>query len=261
MPGAAPATYRPDSGARCAGPVPALEAIGVVKRYGSARALDSVSIVVPVGTCVAIVGESGSGKSTLLRSFNRLTEIDSGRVLVRGSDAATSDPVTLRRSMGYVPQDGGLLPHWSVLKNAALVPWLSKDPDANGRARRALELVDLPAERFGSRWPSQLSGGQRQRASLARALAGGADILLLDEPFSALDAISKVAVQDTFSKLRSEMDLTVVLVTHDLREAVCLADRMAVMRSGRVDYRADAGTALTEGTPYARELFRRAGLT
>src|ERR1044071_1576064 len=139
-----------------------LEARAVSKRYGKVAALDDVSLAVGAGECVALIGESGSGKTTLLRCFNRLTDPDRGTVLVDGSDVAGLDPVSLRRRVGYVPQDGGLLPHWRVRRNVALVPWLQGTDDARGAADRALVLVGLAPEQMGDRWPRELSGGQRQ---------------------------------------------------------------------------------------------------
>src|SRR5215213_4084982 len=157
-----------------------LEARDVVKRYGEVPALDGVSLAVRAGECVALIGESGSGKTTLLRCFNRLTDPDRGAVLVDGSDVAALDPFELRRRTGYVPQDGGLLPHWRVRRNVALVPWLRGEPEADGAAERALGLVGLEPERFGPRWPRDLSGGQRQRVAVARALAARPGVVLLD---------------------------------------------------------------------------------
>lgn len=238
----------------------ALEARRVTKSYGKVKALDGVSLIVRRGSCVALVGESGSGKTTLLRSFNRMVQPDSGDVRVAGEDVAGMDSVMLRRSLGYVQQDGGLLPHWTILRNAALVPWLQGKEEAQAEAREALELVGLPAETFG-RWPRELSGGQRQRAALARALAGDRDILLLDEPFGALDAITRVGVQRTFARVREELRLTVLLVTHDLREAFELADEVAVMRGGGID---QVGTPdelrSTPASPYVAELLDKAGV-
>jgi osmoprotectant transport system ATP-binding protein len=213
----------------------ALVAREVSKRYGSVRALDGVSLDVRRGECVALIGESGSGKTTLLRCFNRLTDPDGGQVLVDGADVASVDPVGLRRRVGYVPQDGGLLPHWRVRRNAALVPWLRGATDASAQADRALALVGLDAAAMGDRWPRDLSGGQRQRVAVARALAASPDIVLLDEPFGALDAITRADLQGTFRRLRRELGVTTLLVTHDLAEAELLADRIAVMHQGRVE--------------------------
>ena len=241
---------------------PALEASGVTKRFDDVLALDAVSLCVPRGTCVALVGESGSGKTTLLRLFNRMLEPDSGRVMVGGTNVSSLDPVSLRRALGYVQQDGGLLPHWSVLRNVALVPWLEERPDAEARARAQLDLVGLPAEQFGGRFPRELSGGQRQRAALARALAAGPAVLLLDEPFGALDALTRADVQEAFSALRRRLGVTALLVTHDLDEAFRLADRVAVMRQGRIEQEGEPDILLTRpATPYVSELLARARLT
>jgi len=175
-----------------------LEAREVRKAYGSVRALEGVSLRVARGRCVALVGESGSGKTTLLRTFNAMVVPDSGRVDVDGRSVSGADPVALRRSIGYVQQEGGLLPHWTVLRNTTLVPRLQGTPDADANAASALDLVGLPAAEFGDRWPRELSGGQRQRVALARALAARPDLVLLDEPFGALDAITRVDVQSMF---------------------------------------------------------------
>ena len=237
----------------------ALLAEQVSKRYGSIVALDRVSLEVQRGECVALIGESGSGKTTLLRCFNRLTDPDEGRVLVDGADLATGDPFELRRRTGYVPQDGGLLPHWRVRRNVALVPWLRGEGEADGAAERALSLVGLEPERFGSRWPRELSGGQRQRVAVARALAAGPGVVLLDEPFGALDAITRADLQATFLRLQRELALTALLVTHDLAEAFLLADRVGVLRSGRLEQIATpAGLRAEPATPYVRDLLQRA---
>jgi osmoprotectant transport system ATP-binding protein len=236
-----------------------LQAEGVSKRFGAVLALDGVTLGVARGECVALIGESGSGKSTLLRCFNRLTDPDSGRVLVDGDDAAGIDPIALRRRVGYVPQEGGLLPHWRVRRNAALVPWLRGAEDALERADRALRLVGLEPAQFAERWPRELSGGQRQRVAVARALAAEPDVVLLDEPFGALDAITRAELQDAFHRLRGELRLTAVLVTHDLQEAFLLADRVAVLRGGVVEQVATAeAIRAAPATPYVAELLRRA---
>jgi osmoprotectant transport system ATP-binding protein len=236
-----------------------LAAEGVHKRYGQAAALDGVSLQVRAGECVALVGESGSGKSTLLRCFNRMTETDGGTVRVDGDDVAALDPVELRRCVGYVPQEGGLLPHWRVLRNAALVPWLRGDAQAERRAAEALAWVGLPAERFGSRWPRELSGGQRQRVAIARAVAASPSIVLLDEPFGALDAITRAELQTAFAALRMRLGITAVFVTHDLNEAALLGDRIAVLRSGRIEQvAAPAELLAAPATEYVRDLLARA---
>jgi osmoprotectant transport system ATP-binding protein len=236
-----------------------LRAEEVVKRFGPVVALDRVRLDVRRGECVALIGESGSGKTTLLRCFNRLTDPDAGRVLVDGRNAASLDPIALRRRMGYVPQDGGLLPHWRVRRNVALVPWLRGDARPDDGAERALRLVGLEPEAFGDRWPGELSGGQRQRIAVARALAAEPDVVLLDEPFGALDAITRADLQNTFLEVRSKLELTALLVTHDLNEAFLLADRVAVVHAGSIEQMAPPKELLAApGTPYVDALLRRA---
>ena len=237
----------------------ALSAAKVTKRYGPVVALDGATLEVAAGECVALVGESGSGKTTLLRAFNALTVVDAGTVQVEGRDVASADPVALRRSLGYVPQDGGLLPHWNVARNVGLVPWLQARPDADRTAAAALERVGLPPVQFAHRWPHELSGGPRQRVAFARALAAGAWTLLLDEPFGALDAITRSDLQAMFLSLRADAGLTALLVTHDLHEAARLADRVAVMHEGRLDQVDRPGVLLTQpATPYVAALLARA---
>ena len=237
----------------------ALEVTDVRKRYGNVVALDGVSLALAPRQCLAIVGESGSGKTTLLRLINRLADADSGTVQVDGEDVRGVDAIALRRRIGYVPQDGGLLPHWSVLRNAALVPRLGGRADADELARAALTLVSLDSAKYGKRWPHELSGGQRQRVALARALAAEPSLLLLDEPFSALDAISRSDLQEAFAQLRARKPLTAVLVTHDLGEALRLADRVAVLKSARLEqFGTPAEIVRAPATSYVRELVERA---
>jgi len=240
----------------------ALVADRVSKRYGAVVALDAVSLRVASGACVALVGESGSGKSTLLRCFNRLVDPDSGSVRVNGDDVSKIDSVALRRRIGYVPQDGGLLPHWRVQRNVELVLRLNGDADPAARAGAALSLVGLDPEKFGDRWPRELSGGQRQRVAIARALAAEPAVMLLDEPFGALDAITRSELQDVYVALRSRLSITSVLVTHDLHEAVLLATHIAVLRNGRIE-QTGVAQELQESpaTPYVRMLLERARIT
>lgn len=236
-----------------------LQAERVSKRYGQVLALDAVSMGVERAQCVALIGESGSGKTTLLRCFNRLVDPDQGRVLVDGVDAAGLDPIGLRRRIGYVPQDGGLLPHWRVHRNVELVPWLRELSNREELAHRALTLVGLEPAVFAGRWPRELSGGQRQRVAVARALAASPDVILLDEPFGALDAITRADLQVAFDRIRRELGVSAVLVTHDLNEAFLLADRVVVLRQGRVEQDASP-IQLREApaTEYVRELLLRA---
>jgi osmoprotectant transport system ATP-binding protein len=236
-----------------------LRAERISKRYGPVVALDGVSITVTPGECLALIGESGSGKTTLLRTLNRMVEPDGGTVYVDGRPTGTSDPVALRRRMGYVPQNGGLLPHWRVQRNVALVPWLMGDADPNARAADALRLVGLEPGEFATRRPRELSGGQRQRVAIARALADRPGILLLDEPFGALDAITRADLQEVFRQLRRDLGMTAVLVTHDVREAMELADRIAVMHRGRVEQEGTVAQLFdAPATPYVTELLQRA---
>ena len=232
-----------------------------MKRYGATTALDGVSLDVARGSCLTLVGESGSGKTTLLRCFNAMVSPDAGVVEVGGRSVQSFDPVALRRGIGYVQQEGGLLPHWSVLRNVALVPWLRGEEDAEEQARGALERVGLAAGRFGNRWPRDLSGGQRQRVAIARALAARPEIILLDEPFGALDAITRSELRRSFHNLRAQMGVTALLVTHDLHEAVELADRIAVMKDGAV-MQAGRPEELLDAPAhdYVEELLQRAGV-
>jgi osmoprotectant transport system ATP-binding protein len=239
-----------------------LRADAVSKRYGSVVALDRVSLDVASGECVALIGESGAGKTTLLRCFNRLVNPDEGRILISGVDARELDPIELRRQMGYVPQDGGLLPHWRIQRNVELVPWLRGMKDSSELAVRALSLVGLEPALFAQRWPRELSGGQRQRVAVARALAAKPAVVLLDEPFGALDALTRADLQATFRGIRRELGVTSVLVTHDLDEAFLLADRIVVMRHGRVEQAATPGQLReAPATDYVRQLLRRARVT
>lgn len=212
-----------------------LAAHNVFHRFGDVVALDDVTLDVENGTATALVGESGSGKTTLLRCFNRLIEPIGGEVLVGERNVREQHVIPLRRSMGYVQQHGGLIPHWRVLRNVALVPTLLGHRDAENNAKEALDLVGLPVTIFGSRFPHELSGGQRQRVALARSIAARPEVILLDEPFGALDAISRAELQDAFDKLRRQLSVTTLLVTHDLAEAARLADNVVVMRRGKIE--------------------------
>jgi osmoprotectant transport system ATP-binding protein len=218
-------------------PEPILEAVGVAKTYGDGTAaLAGVDLAVEPGETVALVGESGSGKTTLLRTFNRMVEPSAGTVRVEGRPVASVDPIALRRRIGYVPQDGGLIPHWRVERNVELVPrLLGWDRDRrHARVREMLELVGLRSDTHAGRYPAELSGGQRQRVAFARALAADPHVILLDEPFGALDALTRLELHRQFLELKETLGKTAVLVTHDLAEAFRLADRIGVMRAGRL---------------------------
>jgi osmoprotectant transport system ATP-binding protein len=238
-----------------------LEAAGVAKTYGDGTsALAGVDVAVLPGETVALVGESGSGKTTLLRLFNRMVEPSAGEVRVEGEPVARLDPIALRRRIGYVPQDGGLIPHWRIEKNVELVPRLLgwERPRRQERAREMLALVGLDPDRHGRRYPAELSGGQRQRVAFARALAAGPEVILLDEPFGALDALTRLELHRQFLDLQGRLRKTALLVTHDLSEAFRLADRIGVMRHGRL-LQIGPPEELTgrPADPYVRELLER----
>ena len=188
------------------------------------------------GETLILLGRSGSGKTTTLKLINRLLEPSGGEILVDGRPIGSWDPIQLRRSMGYVIQDAGLFPHWNVERNVGLVPTLAKWPQDRIRARihEMLSLVGLTPEEFSQRRPSSLSGGQRQRVGVARALAADPPILLMDEPFAALDPITRADLQREFRALSMRLQKTIVFVTHDLREALFLATRIALLDQGRL---------------------------
>ena len=231
---------------------------------GDVRALAGVSLEVSAGETVALVGESGSGKTTLLKCFNRLVEPTRGMVEVGGRSVTDFAPEALRRSIGYVQQDGGLIPHWSVRDNVELVPRLlgwEKERRAQ-RSTELLELVGLDARLSGGRRPSELSGGQRQRVAFARALAADPTVLLLDEPFGALDPLLRAELQDEVARWQAELHKTTLLVTHDLSEALRLGDRVVVLRDGVVQQ--DAPPQVLRENPangYVEALLRAAQVT
>jgi len=198
--------------------------------------VDCISLTVAEGTTTAILGRSGSGKTTLMRTVNGMVRPSSGEVLVRGDPVGATDPIALRRGIGYVIQETGLFPHFTVERNAALVPELLGWPRVK-RVERSHELLaqaGLDPAVYAQRLPHQLSGGQRQRVGLARALAADPPILLMDEPFGALDPLTRAEMQDMVRSLLARMKKTVLLVTHDLDEALYLADRIALLYEGRL---------------------------
>ncbi|MFF8996765.1 ATP-binding cassette domain-containing protein [Streptomyces achromogenes] len=210
----------------------------VTKRYpDGTTAVDDLSFEVAEGELVTLVGPSGCGKTTTMMMVNRLIEPTSGRILVDGRDIAGVDPVRLRRRIGYVIQQVGLFPHRTVLDNTATVPALLGWKRARARARAAelLDLVGLDPATYGPRYPHQLSGGQRQRVGVARALAADPPVLLMDEPFGAVDPVVREQLQDEFLRMQAEVRKTVLLVTHDIEEAVRLGDRIAVYGQGRIE--------------------------
>ncbi|MGV9317141.1 ABC transporter ATP-binding protein [Streptomyces sp. NPDC003691] len=199
-------------------------------------AVDGLSFEVAEGELVTLVGPSGCGKTTTMMMVNRLIEPSSGRITVGGEDVSAVDPVKLRRRIGYVIQQAGLFPHRTVLENTATVPTLLKWKKSRARARAAelLELVGLDPAVYGSRYPAQLSGGQRQRVGVARALAADPPVLLMDEPFGAVDPVVRERLQNEFLALQATVRKTVLLVTHDIEEAVRMGDRIAVYGQGRI---------------------------
>lgn len=216
---------------------PAVEFRSVRKSFEPARpVLDDFSLIVEAGETVVLIGPSGCGKTTALKLVNRLLEVDAGDVLVFGRDVRQEDPVGLRRKLGYVIQEGGLFPHWDVSRNVTVVPELLgwSQERRRRRAEELLTMVNLPAAEFSSRRPRELSGGQRQRVGMARALAADPPVVLMDEPFGALDPIARRALQGEFLGWKRQIGKAVLLVTHDLSEAFRLADRVAVMQGGRV---------------------------
>jgi len=208
---------------------------GLVRRYGSTLAVDGVSFHVAAGELLALVGASGSGKTTTLKMINRLVEPDAGQVVVEGRDALRLPPHLLRRGIGYVFQGVGLFPHLTVGGNVAvplrLLRWSRER--TRDRVLKLLALVELDPE-LAARYPAALSGGQQQRVGVARALAASPRVMLLDEPFAALDPLTRDRLQQSLDRLRHRLALTAVFVTHDVAEAVALADRIGVMRSGRL---------------------------
>ena len=198
--------------------------------------LDHISLVLDEGSVTAILGRSGSGKTTLLRTVNRMVEPTGGQVLINGRDAQQADLIALRRGMGYVIQETGLFPHFTVERNVALVLEAEGRPRAERleRSRNLLTTVGLEPGTFALRHPHQLSGGQRQRVGLARALAADPPILLMDEPFGALDPLTRAEMQDMLRDLLGRLKKTVLLVTHDLDEALYLGDRIVLLSEGRL---------------------------
>lgn len=211
-----------------------IEFRGVTKQYPDGTlAVEGVDLVVPPRTTTVLVGTSGSGKTTLLRMINRMVDPTSGAVLIDGTDVATVDPVKLRRSIGYVMQNSGLLPHRTVLENVTTVPLLRGEVRkvARARAMELLETVGLDAS-LASKYPAQLSGGQQQRVGVARGLAADPNILLMDEPFGAVDPIVRQELQQELKRLQRELGKTVVFVTHDIDEAFLLGDQVVILRTG-----------------------------
>lgn len=221
-----------------------LDVRNVAKTYaGGIEAVRGVSLSVTRGKLLALAGASGCGKTSLLKMINRLEETSGGSIVFGGQDTAALDPVVLRRRIGWVMQGDGLFPHLSVRQNVGLIPRLSGQDGARIelRVREMLDLVRLDPREFGDRMPGELSGGQRQRVGFARALAGEPELVLMDEPFSALDPITRDGLQEDFKSLQADLGFAAVMVTHDMAEALIMADEVAVMRAGQI---------VQQGTPH-----------
>jgi osmoprotectant transport system ATP-binding protein len=213
---------------------PSVAFAGVTKRYpGGTVAVDDVTLEIAGGSFVALVGSSGSGKSTLLKMINRLIEPGTGSVAVGGEDVMAGEPHALRRRIGYAFQNIGLFPHMTVAENIAIGLRLAGEKDRDARIAELLDLVDLP-QGFGARMPDALSGGQRQRVGVARALACQPGLMLMDEPFGALDPVTRGSLGAAIRTLHDRLGLTTIMVTHDMAEALILADRVLVMAEGRI---------------------------
>ncbi len=218
------------------------------KHFADTTAVDAIDLSIARGELCVLVGTSGCGKSTTLRMINRLIEYSEGTLMVDGRPIDQLDAVQLRRRMGYAIQSTGLFPHWTVAQNIGLVPRLLKWPKSKiaQRVDELLNLLNMPAREFADKYPQQLSGGQAQRVGVARALAGDPDILLMDEPFAALDPITRSNLQDELLRILHQMGKTIVFVTHDIDEALKLADRIVIMDQGRIVQQGSAHELLSQ---------------
>ena len=237
---------------------PVLRLKGVAKTFaGGARAVRNVSFDAAAGELIVLLGESGCGKTTILKMINRLVEMSDGIIEIKGRPISSMDAVELRRSIGYVFQAIGLFPHMTVAENVGITPrllgWSAEKIDA--RVTELLEMVRLDPARYKDRAPNELSGGQQQRVGFARALASSPSVMLLDEPFGALDPITRDALQREFKEIQRRLNLTGVLVTHDMTEALLMADRILVMKAGEVVQSGTPHELITSpATPYVSEL-------
>ncbi len=235
----------------------ALEKVSKSFDNGLSFAIKEINLDVQPGELLVLLGESGCGKTTTLKTINRLIEPTSGKITINGEDTSQTDPVILRRGIGYVFQEIGLFPHMNIAGNIGVVPKLLRWPEdrIKSRTNELLNLVGLESDKFQSRMPDELSGGQKQRIGLARALAAGAKIMLMDEPFGALDPITRTNLIEEFAKIQKELELTVVMVTHDVLEALILADRIAIMKSGELLALGKPTELISESAhPYVSEL-------
>lgn len=233
----------------------------VSKSYdGVSRIINHLSFEVLEGEILMLLGSSGCGKSTILKMINRLIDPTEGRIYLDGKDIQQQDPIELRRSIGYVFQGIGLFPHLSIRENISMVPRLIGWPEdrINNRYRELLELVQLSPEIHADRFPDELSGGQQQRVAVARALAADPAYLLMDEPFGALDAITRDSLQQEFLELKQRLNKTIIFVTHDIVEAVTLGDRIAILHEGQLEQIGTSEEILENpATDFVRELFAK----
>lgn len=240
-----------------------IEFENVSKFFQGEAAVSDLSLNIKEGQFTVLIGTSGSGKSTTLKMINRLVEHDTGRICFAGEEIRNFDAKTLRRRMGYAIQSIGLFPHWNVAQNIATVPQLLKWPKAriNARIDELLDLLGLEAAQFRERYPHQLSGGQQQRVGVARALAADPEVLLMDEPFGALDPVTRGALQQEIIRIHQLLGRTIVLVTHDIDEALTLADRIVLMDNGKVIQQGTPLELLTRpATDFVRDFFGRSEL-
>ena len=216
---------------------PLIEFRDVTCRIGGRDVLRGFNLTVNEGETMVLLGRSGSGKTTVLRLINRLLSPSAGEVIVDGRPTTGQDPIRLRRGIGYVIQETGLFPHFTVARNVGLVPRLERWPEEriDARVRELLSMLELAPEQFAARYPRELSGGQRQRVGIARALAADPKLLLFDEPFGALDPVTRAEAQRQFQALGRKLRKTAVFVTHDVREALALADRIALLKEGALE--------------------------
>lgn len=235
---------------------PIIQFIQTSKRYGDAYALQPLDLDIAAGEFLSVVGSSGGGKTTLLKLINGLLLPTTGQVLVLGQDTAKTDLITLRRKIGYVIQGAALFPHLSVAANIGYVPSLSGQKLSRQKLEELMNLVDLPLELL-ERYPISLSGGQQQRVGIARALATQPQIMLMDEPFGAVDEITRTILQDSIEQLHHQLNTTIVFVTHNIREALRLSDRVLIINQGQIQ-QLDTPTAIQNNpaNEYVQRLLR-----